>query len=191
MQENIQLAKKLNIWAWVITAVVLLLVGAMRQIKLDVGIDFSFLPSVYSTLNGLTAIVLCIALYQIKQKNIEGHKRSMFVAIILSALFLLGYVLYHITTTETLFGDANHDGLIDTEELATVGAMRTVYLIILASHVILAAVIFPFILFTFIRGFTYQIEKHKKMAKWVFPLWLYVAVTGPVLYLMLRPYYNF
>lgn len=191
MQEkNLQLAKKLNIAAWIVSAVVLALVVAMREISLDFGIDFTFLPPLYSTLNALTALFLILALYQIKQKNIVNHQRLMNVAVILSALFLLCYVLYHITTPETKFGDLNYDGNVDEAELLEVGAMRTVYLILLISHIVLAAVILPFILFTYIRAYTNQIAKHRKMAKWVFPLWLYVAVTGPILYLMLMPYYK-
>lgn len=175
MKENLALAKKLNIWAWIITVVVLLLVGGMRQIKIDFGIDFSFLPAVYSTLNAVTAVLLIIAFLQIKKKNVEQHQKLMTAALFTSVLFLLGYVLYHITTPETKFGGE--------------GMIRTVYFFLLITHIILAAVILPFILFTFIRGYTGQVARHRKMAKWVFPLWLYVAITGPVLYLMLRPYY--
>ncbi|MCL4109855.1 UNVERIFIED_CONTAM: hypothetical protein GTU68_028764 [Idotea baltica] len=148
----------------------------MRRIKLDVGIDFSFLPPVHSSLNAITAVLLIIAFILIKQKKISAHRNVMFAAVVTSALFLLSYVLYHITTPETSF--------------CKEGTIRIVYFILLISHVILAGVIFPFILFTLIRGFTMQVEKHKRMARWVFPLWLYVAITGPVLYLMLRPCYG-
>lgn len=189
-EQNLQLAKKLNIAAWIVSAVVLALVVAMRKISLDFGIDFTFLPPLYSTLNALTAVFLLLALYQIKQKNITNHQRLMNVAVILSALFLLCYVLYHITTPETKFGDVNHDGNVDEAELSELGGVRTIYLILLISHIVLAAVILPFILFTYIRAFTNQIVKHRKMARWVFPLWLYVAITGPILYLMLMPYYK-
>lgn len=176
MEKNIELAKKLNRWALAISAVVVLLVVMMRKIKIDTSIDFTFLPPVYSTLNALTAIVLLIAFYFIKQKNIEAHRKSMYVAIGLSILFLLGYVLYHITTPETKYcGEGN---------------IRMVYFALLITHIVLAAVILPFILFTFIRAYTGQIEKHRKMAKWVYPLWLYVAVTGPIIYFMLRPCYG-
>ena len=97
----------------------------------------------------------------------------MIVAMTCSFIFLTMYIVYHTTTPETKYcGEGN---------------IRYVYFFLLISHVILAAVIFPFILFTFIRGYTFQVEKHKKMAKWVFPFWLYVAVTGPVLYIMLNP----
>lgn len=189
-EQNLQLAKKLNIAAWIVSAVVLALVVAMRKISLDFGIDFTFLPPLYSILNALTAVFLMSGLYQIKQKNIANHQRLMNVAVILSALFLLCYVLYHITTPETKYGDVNYDGVVDEAELLELGGMRTVYLILLITHIVLAAVILPFILFTYIRAYTNQIVKHRKMARWVFPFWLYVAVTGPILYLMLMPYYK-
>ena len=126
----------------------------------------------------------------IKQKNIAAHQRLMNVAVVLSGLFLVGYVIYHLTNPDTLFGDINHDGVVDEAELLQVGGVRTIYLIILISHIVLAAVILPFILFTYIRAYTNQIAKHRRMAKWVFPLWLYVAVTGPILYWMISPYYG-
>lgn len=187
--ENLQLAKTLNKWAWVVTGVVLLLVGMMRRVKLDVGVDLSFLPAFHATLNAVTALVLIVALYFIKQKNVEAHRKAIYVAIGLSVLFLLSYVAYHFTNPETLFGDANGDGILSSEELAAVGSARTYYLLLLLSHIVLAALTLPFILFTFIRAYTNQIEKHRRMAKWVFPLWLYVAITGPICYYMLMPYY--
>ena len=192
MNANIQLAKKLNVGATIVTIVVLILVGLMRRVKIDLptGWDFSFLPPFHATVNALTAVVLLIAFYYIKQKNIEAHRKAIYVAIGLSVLFLLSYVAYHFTTPETIYGDTNHDGIVDAAEKAAVGSMRTVYLALLLTHIILAALTLPFILFTFIRAYTNQIEKHRKMAKWVFPLWLYVAVTGPICYYMLMPYYQ-
>lgn len=175
MPENRALARKLNVVVWIITAIVLVLVGMMRRVKIPTDIDFSFLPPLHSTLNALTAIVLIVALYYIKQRNVQAHQKSMYVAIGLSLLFLLSYVTYHFTTDETLF--------------CKEGLIRTVYFIVLISHVVLAAVIFPFILFTFVRAYTGQIARHRKMAKWVWPLWFYVAVSGPIVYLMLRPCY--
>ncbi|MCO6489361.1 MAG: DUF420 domain-containing protein [Phaeodactylibacter sp.] len=191
MERNIQLAKQMNTAAWVATGVVLLLVGLMRRVKIPIpeGWDFSFLPPFHATLNALTAVVLLAAFYFIKQKNIQAHRRSIYVAMGLSVLFLLSYVAYHFTTPETIFGDANHDGSLSPEELAAVGSARTWYLVLLLSHIVLAALILPFILFTFIRAYTGQVERHRRMARWVFPVWLYVAITGPIAYYMLMPYY--
>lgn len=172
--ENIALAKKLNLYATVVSAAVLILVASMRQIpRLDLGIDFSFLPAIYSATNALAAVFLIRALLFIKQKRVAEHKQMMTIALSLSAAFLLMYVLYHITTPEVKYCGE--------------GAIRTVYYLLLITHVVLAAVSFPFILFTFVRGYTMQVEKHKAMAKYVFWVWLYVSITGPIVYLMLRP----
>lgn len=189
MDSNIVLEKKLNRVAYVLTFVVLVLVGLMRRYKLDIGVDFSFLPPFHASLNALTAIVLLVALYFIKAKNMELHKIFMLTALGLSVLFLLSYVAYHFTTPETIFGDLNHDGILDSEELSLVDNSRTPYLILLFSHITLAAISLPFILLTFIRAYTNQFDKHKMMARYVFPVWLYVAITGPVCYFLLMPYY--
>ncbi len=177
MEPNLPLAKKLNRWAWVIAAVVLLLVGMMRRVKIPLpdGWDFSFLPPFHASLNALAAVVLVMAFVYIKQKKVEAHRKAIYVALTLSVLFLISYVLYHFTMEETRFGGE--------------GTIRTIYFFLLITHVVLAGVLLPFILFTFIRAYTGQIEKHRKMARWVYPLWLYVAVSGPIVYLMLRPYY--
>lgn len=191
MERNLRLAKRLNSAAWILTGIVLLLVGMMRRVKIPLpdGWDLSFLPPFHATVNALTAVVLLAAFYFIRRKNIRAHRRSIYLALRLSVLFLLSYVAYHFTTPETLYGDLNRDGSLSADELAAVGSTRSWYLALLLSHIVLAALIFPFILFTFIRAYTGQYERHRRMARWVFPVWLYVAVTGPVAYYMLMPYY--
>ncbi len=174
-QPNPALEKKLNRLAYLVSFVVLLLVGMMRQYKFNIGIDFSFLPPLHASLNALAAVMLVFALYFIKNGQVENHRKAIYAAMVCSALFLVSYVLYHFTTPETKYGGE--------------GALRTVYFILLLTHVVLAAVILPFILLTFTRAYTNQFERHKKMARWVFPLWLYVAISGPICYLMLKPYY--
>ena len=175
--ENIKLAKKLNVLAGLLTIVVLLLVGMMRrpEYKISTDMDFSFLPPFHATLNALAAVALMVAFYFIKNKNIEAHRKSIYTAMGLSAMFLLSYVVYHFTTEETVY--------------CFEGVSRKIYFFFLITHVVLAGVMLPFILLTFIRAYTGQIEKHKKMARWVFPFWLYVAITGPICYLMLSPCY--
>lgn len=175
LEPNVTLEKKLNKLSWIVSGAVFLLVILMREIKIDTSIDFSFLPPFYSFLNGMTAIFLIVALLFIKKGMANQHRKMMTVAMATSVLFLLCYVVYHITTPETKF--------------CGLGAIRYVYFFFLISHIILAAVILPFILFTYIRAFTNQFQRHKQMARWVFPLWLYVAVTGPLLYWMLIPCY--
>ncbi len=186
-----ELAKKLGIAAWVLTAAILGLVGLMRQVKIALpeGVSLSFLPPFHAAVNAAAAVVLVIALIAVLKGRIALHRRMILTAMVLSVLFLLSYVAYHFTSNEVKFGDLNLDGVVDPAERASVGGMRTVYLLLLASHIILAAVSLPFILFTFIAGWTNRFAAHKRLARWVFPLWLYVAVTGPVCYLMLRPYY--
>ena len=166
------LAKSLNRVAVIVSVIVLLIIASLRQIHINTEINFKWLAGFHSMVNGITALGLIIAYYLIRNKNIVWHKRVMIVNMCLSVLFLVSYIVYHITTPETKYC---HPGTI-----------RVVYLSILTSHIILAAVILPVILFTFIRAYTGQIALHRSMARWSFPLWLYIAVTGPVLYLMLK-----
>lgn len=172
-----ELARKLQIGIWIVTIAVLGLVGLMRQVKIPLpeGVDFRFLPPVYSALNAGVAVLLVVALVKIKQGRVLAHRRAIHAALIGSGLFLLLYVAYHFTTEETRYGGE--------------GVWRTVYYLLLISHVVLAAISFPFILQTWMYGVTAQYERHRRLAPLVFPVWLYVAVTGPICYLMLRPYY--
>ncbi len=185
------LSRKLGVAAWILTAVVLALVGLMRRVKIPLpeGVDLSFLPPFHAGVNAAAALVLVLALVAVRKGRLRLHKRLMLGAMGLSVLFLLSYVAYHFTGTEVKFGDANHDGLVDAAERAAAGGTRVFYLILLASHIVLAAVSLPFILFTFIAGWTDRFTAHRRLARWVYPLWLYVAITGPVCYWMLRPYY--
>lgn len=174
---NLKLAKQLKFANWLITAAVLILVVLMRQVKLPLpdGLSFAFLPPIYSTVNALAAVLLVVALVMIKRGNVSAHKLAINGAMICSLLFLLCYVLYHFTSEETRFGGE--------------GLSKIIYLLLLISHIVLAAASLPFILLTWSYGVTNQFAKHRRLAKWVFPVWLYVAITGPVCYLMLRPYY--
>lgn len=187
--DAVVVERKLNKLAWALSAVVLLLVGLMRAVRIPVPVDFGFLPPVHATLNALTAVALIAALVFIKRKQVAQHRAAIYTAIGLSVLFLLSYVVYHFTSVEVRFGDVDHNGVVDAAERAAVGAMRPVYLLLLVTHVVLAALILPFILLTFNRAFTAQYARHKAMARWVYPIWLYVAVSGPLCYWMLRPYY--
>jgi len=174
---NLLLARRLTIANGVLSAVVLLLVGAMRQIRIPLpeGVTFSFLPPFYSIINALVAVALVIALVMIKRGNVKAHRRAILAAMLGSLLFLVLYVVYHLTTDPTEYGGT--------------GILKTVYFVLLISHIVLAAISLPFILMTWIYGYTNQFEKHRRLAKLVFPVWLYVAVSGPICYLMLRPYY--
>ncbi len=190
---QVEAGKKLNIAAWIVTVVVLLLVLFMHRISLDLpeGITLNSIPFVNAIINTGVAIALILAIIFVKQGNYIAHRNVMSVALTLSVLFLLLYVAYHLTHEDIKYGDINYDGILSDNERASVSSSRTPYLILLISHIVLAAVSFPFILFTFIRAFTNQFRAHVKMARWVYWLWLYVAVTGPIVYLLLRPYYPF
>ena len=185
------LAKKLNLGAWIISAAVLGLVVVMQKIRIPLpeGIELSFLPAFHALLNTLAAVFLILAIRAIKNGRVQRHQKMIYSAFVCSLVFLLSYVTYHLTTDPVLFGDVNKDGLLSSDEKGVVATIRPYYLFILISHIGLAALSFPFILLTFIQAFTNQFDKHRKLAKRVFPVWLYVAVTGPVVYLFLQPYY--
>jgi putative membrane protein len=150
-----------------------------------------YLPKLNAVLNGTCSILLLLSLYFIKQKNITVHKRINIVAFVLSALFLVSYIVFHYLTPETRYGDINGDGIVSPAELTAAGSLRTLYFWILIPHIILAVVVLPLILLSFYRGLQMQVEKHKKLVRWAFPIWLYVTVSGVIVYLMISPYYHF
>jgi putative membrane protein len=173
---NRPLEKNLTRVSVIVSLLVLVLVGVMRMVKIDLGIDFSFLPPVHALLNTGAAVSLIIAYLKIRRKEIDAHRNAIFAAMTFSALFLVCYVLYHFTTEETKYCGA--------------GLMKIIYFTLLFSHIILAGLSLPFILITFSRGISYNVDAHRKLARWVYPVWLYVAITGPVCYLLLRPCYG-
>jgi putative membrane protein len=147
------------------------------------------LPHVNGILNTITAVILVFGFIMIRKKRIEIHKRAMSSAFFLGVLFLVSYLLYHSTSDSTVFGDINNNGLLDDYEAEQVGSMRMIYLFILLSHIFLAVLVVPFVLFAFYFALTDRIEKHRKTVRFTLPLWLYVSVTGVLVYLMIRPYY--
>jgi len=172
------LSARLKKIAWGFSAVVVVLVASMERIHIDLpdGVSTAFLPPVYSAMNALAALALIAALIFIKAGKVRAHRGAVATAMVLSAGFLVLYVIYHTTNEATKFGGG--------------GSARAIYLTLLISHIALASISLPFIFFTFISGATNHFARHKKLARWVFPVWLYVAITGPLCYLMLRPYYG-
>jgi putative membrane protein len=151
-----------------------------------------YLPMLNAVLNGTCSILLLVSLYCIKQGNITLHKRLNILTFCLSALFLVSYVLFHyLMQHDTPYGDTSGDGIASPEERAAAGSLRTLYLTILVPHIVLAAGVLPLILLSFYRGLQMQVEKHKKLVRWAFPIWLFVTVSGVVVYLMIKPYYHF
>jgi putative membrane protein len=152
-----------------------LAVALLFRIKIE-GYDLSFLPPMYASINGLTAILLIVAVWAIKNKKRQLHENLMKSCIGLSAAFLVMYILYHMTSDSTPYGGE--------------GAIKYVYYFILISHIILSVFITPLVLFTFSRALNRDFERHRKLAKFTFPIWLYIAVTGVIVYVMISPYYK-
>lgn len=191
--EDHSLEKKYNKYIVAVSIVIPIVVGILFAVKLkDFGINvepLSFLPPIYATINGITAVVLVMAVLAIKNGKRKAHERLMTFAIALSLAFLVMYVAYHMTSDSAKFGDLNHDGILDGIEKAKIGAVRYLYFFILATHIILSVAIIPLVLISYVRALANTFDKHKKIAKITFPLWLYVAITGVVVYLMISPYY--
>jgi putative membrane protein len=150
-----------------------------------------FLPKLNAILNASCSVLLLISLYFIKNLNIAMHKRINIMAFTLSSLFLVSYIIFHWLAPETRYGDINGDGILSPIEKAEAGGARYFYYVLLITHIILAVVVLPLILLSFYRGLQMQVEKHKKLVRWTFPIWLYVTVTGVIVYLMISPYYHF
>lgn len=178
---------------WVVTAVVLLVVVALKVIPPPQPTpSFIYLfPHIIGGINAACSILLIISLIFIKRKNIQAHKVTNVITFILSAIFLVFYIVFHLYEKDTKFGDIDHNGIVSAAELAAVGATRYVYWFILFTHIVLAVVVLPLILISFLRGFSMQVERHRKIVRWSYPIWLYVAVTGVIVYVMISPYYSF
>jgi putative membrane protein len=136
-----------------------------------------FLPTLNAIINGTCSVLLLVSLFFIKRKHIDMHRKLNITTFILSSVFLLSYITYHYLAEETIFPKDN--------------SLRPVYLVILISHIVLAAFVLPLVLISFYYGLTNQVKKHKKIVRWTFPIWLYVTITGVIVYMMISPYYKF
>lgn len=174
-QNEILDDKKYNKLIVVLSIIIPVAVAILFGVRIPNVEPLSFLPPIYATINGLTAVILVVALIAIKKKNIVLHENLMTTALWCSVAFLVMYVAYHMTSDSTKFGGE--------------GAIKYVYYFILLSHILLSIIVIPFVLITYVRAITNNFEKHKKIAKITFPLWLYVAVTGVIVYIMISPYY--
>ena len=178
MKEN-SIEQKSSSFIIIVSILIPVVVAILFGVKLkDFGFDvepLSFLPPIYATTNAITAVVLVAAVMAIKNGNRKLHERLMTTAIALSVAFLVMYVAYHMTSDSTKFGGE--------------GTIRFVYFFILITHIILSIAIIPLVLTTYVRALADKFDKHKKIAKITFPIWLYVAVTGVIVYLMISPYY--
>lgn len=179
-------AKKLII---ALSVVIPIAVAVLFKVKID-GVDFSFLPSIYASINAITAVVLISALFAIKNKKMELHRGLMRFALLLSSLFLLLYVAYHMTSDSTVYGDTNHSGSLDILEKGKIGSLAYFYYTLLISHILLSVAVIPLVLFTYLFAIQGDFVKHKRWTRFAFPIWLYVAISGVIVYLMIAPYYS-
>ena len=170
MQEK----NKYGIWIKIISIAIPVVVTILFGVRVDYELPI-FLPPIYSSLNALTAVLLILALIAIKSKKIKLHQRLMQTCIALSLVFLVMYIAYHMTTDPTPFGGE--------------GFTKSMYFFILISHILLSIALIPLVLISYVRAFQEEFSAHKKISKITFPIWLYVAVTGVVVYLMISPYY--
>lgn len=181
---------KLIIWS--ASIIVFGAVALLSQVKLHV--DLGFNPHIFAganaIINSFVTILLLLGLIAVKQGRYALHKKVMLTAITLSVLFLVSYICHHLFAGETKFGDIDHNGILSSDEKTMAGQRRFVYYFILGTHIPLAGIILPFILFTAYRSLTGEYAKHKKLARITFPIWLYVSLTGVIVYLMIHPYYN-
>lgn len=168
--------RSLNRWINIVSIVIPIVVAVLFSVKIEGVERLGFLPPIYATINGITAVLLVAAVVAIKNGNRTLHQKLMTFCVVLSLLFLVLYVAYHMTSESTSYGGE--------------GFMRYVYFIILISHIILSIVVIPLVLKTYLKGYLGKFESHQKLAKITFPIWLYVAVTGVIVYFMISPYYT-
>jgi len=166
--------KDYGIWIKIISVAIPVVVAILFGVRVDYDLPV-FLPPIYATINAITALLLVLALVAIKAKKIQLHQRLMQSCIVLSLVFLVMYIAYHMTTDPTPFGGE--------------GYMKTLYFFILISHIILSIALIPLVLISYVRAFQKEFPAHKKISKITFPIWLYVASTGVIVYLMIAPYY--
>jgi putative membrane protein len=173
------------------SAIVFAVIVLLGRFKLDVelGFDIHIFARANAIINSIVSLLLILALITVKQKKYETHKRIMLIAMGLSVLFLVSYICHHALAGDTRFGDINHDGLVSEAEKLAAGKVRIIYYFLLGTHIVLAGIILPFILFTAYRSLVGDYARHKKLARITFPIWLYVTITGVIVYLMISPYY--
>lgn len=175
----------------IFSVVVFMAVVVLGKFKLNIhpSFDIHVFAKINALINTVVAVLLVAALIAIKKQKYRLHKNLMLTALLLSVLFLVSYIAHHLLAGEAKFGDINHDDILDAGEKLGVGGTRILYLLLLATHIVLAAVILPFILFTAYRALTSEWSLHKELARYTWPLWLYIAVTGPLVYYLISPYY--
>ncbi len=183
--------KKARIIIFSFSIIIFILISALGKYKLNVnlGFDEHIFARANAVINSIVAVLLLAGLYFAKTGRYTTHRNIMLTAMALSVLFLLSYVLHHLFAGEARFGDVNHDGMVSEVEKITAGSIRYFYYVLLSTHILLAGIVLPFILFTAYRALINENAAHRKLAKITWPIWFFVAVSGPVVYLMISPYY--
>ena len=183
--------KNARILIGIFSLLVFAVVTALSRFRLNInpGFDVHIFAKLNAIINSIVSMLLIAGLIAIKSGRYRLHKGIMLTALILSVIFLLSYICHHLFAGESRFGDINHDGILSESEKQQAGGMRTVYLIILSTHIPLAGIILPFVLFTAYRALIAEWPAHRKLAKITWPIWLYVSVTGVIVYWMISPYY--
>lgn len=185
--------KNLNIPIAIVSIVIPVLVAILFIIPkpdIEAGFDVKLMPFFHAVLNSATAVLLVASLIFIKNGQRRAHKWANLSAVGLSVLFLLSYVTYHFLTESTKFGDVDHNGIVDAAELGMIGGVRYLYYFLLLTHILLAVIIVPLVLFTLLRAFQDDNVRHRRIARITWPIWFYVAVTGVIVYIMISPYYS-
>jgi putative membrane protein len=188
---ELQANNKNSIRKLIIALSVIIPVAVAALFKLKIKNDFfSFLPHVYVFINGLTALLLIGALVAVKRKRFALHENIIKFCMGLSVLFLVLYVTYHITSDHTIYGDSNHNGVLEITEAILVSNMAKItYFAILISHIVLSIAVVPLVLFTYLYAWEGKYDKHKKWTRFAWPIWFYVAVSGVLVYWLISPYY--
>lgn len=183
--------KKARILILTFSAIVFIAVTVLEQVTIpvDLGFDPHLLSAVNAIINSIVSVLLIVGLVAAKRKNFQAHRNIMLAAIVLSVLFLVNYILYHLFAGSTWYGDVDGNGIVSEAEKAEAGALRYVYFFILGTHILLAGVSLPYILFAAYRALINENAAHRKVAKIAWPMWFYVAITGPIVYWMISAYH--
>jgi len=183
--------RKASILIIIFSVVVFVAVTVLERVTLNVSLGFNphFFALINAAINSIVAVLLVVGLIAAKRRAYTTHKNIMLTAITLSVLFLITYILHHLFAGSTWYGDADKNGVVDAAEKASAGSMRYIYFFLLGTHILLAGVSLPFILFTAYRALINENAKHRRIAKITWPMWFYVALTGPIVYAMISRYY--
>lgn len=189
IQKNDQRAR---ILIFIVSMIVFTAVLVLSRVhwKVDLPFDVHVFALANAVINSMVALLLITALILVKQGKYKLHRNVMVMALVLSLLFLLSYIAHHLLAGDTKFGDVDHDGIVTDVEKSAVGSTRTLYYVILITHIPLAGLILPLILFTAYRGLTGEYTRHKQLARITWPLWFYVAITGVLVYYFIHPFYS-